>query len=196
MSTRNLDPPKEIHSVSHSALSRSLAVGLPPSCFHESGSLQPRLILPEHNQQAKLVSAASVGLGLLSSGLKKLGRIGGATGGVGRGRPSKSRWEDSQKPYHTFRVSPVYSPFNYSQTPLHEQKTWSETRVNGQFISCRLLLRSTHCNSSAALYLGRFLWRPSRGVFPSLKLFSCALGELKKGVAVCFLFLKKFLLHT
>lgn len=41
--------------------------------------------------KAKLVSAASVGLGLLSSGLKKLGRIGGATGGVRGGRHKKSR---------------------------------------------------------------------------------------------------------
>lgn len=41
--------------------------------------------------KAKMVSAASVGLGLLSSGLKKLGRMGGATGGVRGGRHSKSR---------------------------------------------------------------------------------------------------------
>ncbi|CAM9191469.1 unnamed protein product, partial [Scytosiphon promiscuus] len=45
--------------------------------------------------EAKLVSAASVGLGLLSSGLKKLGRIGGAaTGGVRRGRIQSIRPAD------------------------------------------------------------------------------------------------------
>lgn len=42
-------------------------------------------------EKAKVVSAASVGLGLLSSGLKKLGRMGGAGGGVHRGRYKKSR---------------------------------------------------------------------------------------------------------
>ncbi|CBN74503.1 hypothetical protein Esi_0028_0118 [Ectocarpus siliculosus] len=41
--------------------------------------------------EAKVVSPASVGLGLLSSGLKKLGRMGGAGGGVHRGRHKQSR---------------------------------------------------------------------------------------------------------